>query len=329
MKQQQSKTGLVAIIIVFVRGFLFLTTVIMSSMAGTQVESLSSTKHGTATTMTTGPTVALRFFNSGTCPFAQRAWIALEECEATYETVKEDLQNKSKEFEDLYAKANPIPGARAKVPLLVVDAATAGTDTDDAEQKPTPSSYLTESLIVSEYIAELYNKNSNNALLPSDPVDRATMRLFFELCGGSTFNYVSIVRAKTTNKQEDFDVAVASLKENFTKANTFLEHYSSSNTNSNNNNNKNGPFLFGTKFSLAECNMAPFVQRCCAILPAYTDAVVDPIQICDELQLQRLKQWILAVLDHPSVVATGVPTPQLIEGQKRMLARFMSMQQQK
>ena len=75
--------------------------------------------------------------------------------------------------------------------------------------------------------------------------------------------------------------------------------------------------------------MAPFVQRCCAILPAYTDAVVDPIQICDELQLQRLKQWILAVLDHPSVVATGVPTPQLIEGQKRMLARFMSMQQQK
>ena len=323
MKQQQPRTSLVAIVIAFVRGFLFLTTVIMSSMAGTQVESLSSTKQGAATT-TTGPTVALRFFNSGTCPFAQRAWIALEECEATYETVKEDLQNKSKEFEDLYAKANPIPGARAKVPLLVV----AGTDTDDVEQKTTtPSSYLTESLIVSEYVAELYNTNSNNALLPSDPVDRATMRLFFELCGGSTFNYVSIVRAKTTNKEEDFDAAVASLKENFTKANTFLEHYSSSNTNS--NNNKNGPFLFGTKFSLAECNMAPFVQRCCAILPAYTDAVVDPIQICDELQLQRLKQWILAVLDHPSVVATGVPTPQLIEGQKRMLARFMSMQQQK
>jgi hypothetical protein len=60
----------------------------------------------------------------------------------------------------------------------------------------------------------------------------------------------------------------------------------------------------GKRFPLAECNAAPFLQRCCAILPEFTG--VDPLQLCDELGLGRLKGWIKAVLARPSVVKTGV-----------------------
>ena len=119
----------------------------------------------------------LLFINKGT-------WIALEECQVDYETVTVDLQNKSDEFLELYKKANPLPGARAKVPLLQV-----GDDT-----------FLCESMVVTEYIAEVYS----SPLLPEASKDRARMRLFVELCG-STFSYFPLLRAK---QGEDFDAAL-------------------------------------------------------------------------------------------------------------------------
>ena len=130
------------------------------------------------------PLPMMRFFNSGSWPYAQRTWIALEECKADYETVTVDLQNKSEEFLELYKKANPIPDARAKVPLLQVD--------DDT--------FLCESMVVTEYIAEVYS----SPLIPVSSKDRARMRLFVELCG-STFSYFPLLRAK---QGEDFDAAL-------------------------------------------------------------------------------------------------------------------------
>merc|ERR1712176_881226 len=90
-----------------------------------------------------------------------------------------------------------------------------------------------------------------------------------------------------------------------------------------------GPFLLN-QFSLAECNVAPLVQRCCTILPAFTGkekgrAVVDPLKLCEELGLDRLKAWMVAVLAHPSVIATGVAEEQLIGNVSRMLERFAAM----
>lgn len=235
------------------------------------------------------------------------------ETNAAYEEVTEDLQNKSSEFLDLYAKANPIPNARAKVPLLVVSNQQGGND----------DLHLCESLVVTEYIAETCgNKDDKECLIPSDPTDRATMRLFFELCGGTFSKYFPILRS-LDNNDESYLSAVTALKDGMVETNAFLERCSS-----------DGPFLLGERFSLAECNMAPFVQRCCAILPEFTSSaasgkLVDPIQICDDLSLNRLKEWIVAVLDRPSVKTTGVPKPKLIESSKRMLERFADMEKQK
>ena len=188
----------------------------------------------------------LTFYNSGSCPYAQRAWIALEETGAEYDSVLVDLQDKSQEFCDLYGKANPLPGARAKVPLL-----------QDGEIV-----VLCESLVIAEYIAE---KCGPQTLLPPTAQERAVVRLFTELCG-SSFSYFPLLRAK----DDKLEAAVEGFKEGLVNVDTFLTQLG----------DDKGPFLLGTRFSLAECNVAPFLQRACTILPAFTGTKpVNPIEI--------------------------------------------------
>ena len=166
---------------------------------------------------------------------------------------------------------------------------------------------------MAEYVAEIYE--SSASLIPTDPKDRARMRLFTELCG-STFSYFPLLSAK---EDKDFDAALQSFQEGLVNANAFLAQSSE------------GPFCLGGQFSMAECTMAPFVQRCCAILPAFTGnkeegrPSVDPLALCDELELTHIKAWMEAVLERPSVVATGVPSDKLIEGTKELIERFAAM----
>lgn len=213
-----------------------------------------------------------------------------------------DLEDKSPEFVELYARANPLPGARAKVPLLQVD----------------DNTVLCESLVVSEFVAETFGgRDPQSRLLPTSPRDRAVMRLFNELCG-SSFSYFPLLRAKG----DKLEVAVKAFQEGLVAVDAFLRHYNSA------------PFLFGQDFSLAESNAAPFVQRACVILPAFSSSqsrdgggensvmVANPLQICDELDLHHLKAWIEAVIARPSVIQTGVPEDILLERTGKMLERF-------
>ena len=230
-------------------------------------------------------------------------WIALEEETNSgttiipYEFVEIDLQNKSQQFQELYAQSNPLPGARAKVPLLQI----INVDDDDDDDF-----LLCESLVVTEYLAHEYVNN----LLPSKVEDRAIMKLFSELCGTS-FSYFPILRVKDSDDPKAKEEAKLKFVESLVATNSFLKHYGS-----------NGPFLFGKQFTLAECNVAPFVQRMCIVLPAMTDDDVNPIQICEELQLTHLKAWILAILQRPSVQSTSVPKDELINNMNKMLERM-------
>lgn len=257
------------------------------------------------TTPTQGVTEMLRLHASRSWPYANRVVIALKECGAPFEDIAIDLQNKPKEFCDLYAKANPIPSASAKVPLLEVI----------KEGEKQPSTILTESLVVTDYLAERF---PDAGLLPSSIEDRACMRLFSELCGSSSFSYWNILRSK--GDSEKFESAVKNFKQALIDANTVLEQKG----------DPEGPFLFGEQFTLAECNAAPFIQRACNVLPAFTgegdgEAVVDPIKICEEQDLSRLKVWILAVLARPSVKAMELPEEAMRESTSKMLKRFAAM----
>lgn len=194
----------------------------------------------------------------------------------------------------MYARANPLPGARAKVPVLEVDDGSGTT------------SVLTESMVVAEYVGE---KFPDAGLLPEGSEDRATMRLFSELCGSSSFSYFGILKAAKGDPSQ-LEEAVAGLTQGLVNANAFLEAKGDA----------KGPFLFGERFTLAECNTAPFVQRACFTLPLYTD--VDPLKICDDLKLARLKAWMTATIARPSVQATKVPDAEWKESVNRMLQRF-------
>lgn len=182
-----------------------------------------------------------------------------------------DLQNKSAEFVDCYAKANPIPGARAKVPLLQVT--TVGENHGDGDE----SLFLCESMVVTEYVAELYGRDSSSSLIPPGREDRARTRLFVELCG-STFSYFNLLRASS---DEEFDDALGAFKDGLTNVEAFLKH---------GDDDDDGPFVLGNRFSLAECTVAPFVQRSCAVLPAFTGTNdrlrVDPPRLCEDLGLE-------------------------------------------
>ena len=69
-----------------------------------------------AVLLSIGAAGALRLYNSGVCPFAQRAWIALIEARAPFDHAIIDLANKPAEFLAL----SPTPHS-AKVPLLELD----------------------------------------------------------------------------------------------------------------------------------------------------------------------------------------------------------------
>ena len=102
----------------------------------------------------------------------------MEELGVEYDTLTVNLQDKSDEFKALYAKANPLPNARAKVPVLQVDD---GLLT------------LCESIVVTEYLAE--SLGDGTQLQPASAADRARGRLFTELCSGA-FSYFPILRAR-------------------------------------------------------------------------------------------------------------------------------------
>lgn len=53
------------------------------------------------------------------CPFAQRAWLALEELGVPYDHKLADPQNKPKEFTDLYASIVQNTDDSAKVPTII------------------------------------------------------------------------------------------------------------------------------------------------------------------------------------------------------------------
>jgi glutathione S-transferase len=199
-------------------------------------------------------------------------WIALKELGIGYELIQFDKANKPQRFFDLYQRANPLPDAKPKVPVLHIS-------------RPTQRQgdiILCESTVISEYLAEAYGDH----LMPCRPKDRATIRLFLQLCGSTFSSYVALSRVQT---MQQWETELEFLKNQMAQVEAFLQSCSSE------------PFVMGNQFTLAECYMAPFVQRCCEILPSPHD----PLSICERSGLMRCKSWIQAVLQRDSVIDTA------------------------
>lgn len=186
----------------------------------------------------------------------------------------------------MYQLANPLPGARPKVPVLDVKLQAPGIQ---GEMK-TERIVLCESTVITEFLA---NIDDNHQLLPQSPKKRAKIRLFVDLCG-STFNsYVAFLRVQN---EEQLQTEYDQLQDKMMLLDAFLAASSQHQT-------PKGPFLLGQQFTLAEIHLAPFVQRCCEQLPP----PYDPLSICEQRGLfqNHLQPWMQALLERDSVVATA------------------------
>lgn len=233
------------------------------------------------------PVVALsgvRFWTSGTCPYAQRVWCALEETGVEYDLKMVDLQAKSKEFTAAYDEA--VPGGRAKVPVLQVGDLT-----------------LTESLPVTEFVAESFG---DHKLLPETPERRALARLCIEVQPFT--KYLDILKKR--HDPGDLADAVSDFGRSLVNFEKFLAKHQLN----------DGPFLEGSTFTFCDAAIAPFATRANVCLNHFVDLNIT--EICLFRNAPRVSAYLTALLTRPSVVKTGVDDEKLIDATRAILLRI-------
>lgn len=222
------------------------------------------------------PSTAIQFYDSGTCPFAQRAWITLIEKKLNFEQKIVDLQNKPKHFKELYASIHPDPTAPAKVPIII-----------DGDNQ------LIESNVVSEYLDVQY-RSTGVKLFPEDPLNLAKVRWFVDLFS-ETFlpSLFGLLRA---DSEESLQAAKTKMDTALKNLDKFIEQHGSS---------KGGDYFLGGSYSFAEVAGTPFVHRASAALPALRGYSID--KAIQQQKLTRLDAWIKAALQRPSYQETAPP----------------------
>ena len=185
----------------------------------------------------------------------------------------------------LYQRANPLPGVRAKVPVLHIE-------NNDL--------VLCESTVITEFLANMDLDGSageqQSRYWPRSPKKRATLRLFMEVCGSSFSSYLDFTRVQDRDQVREKHTI---FQDRMREVDSFLSIYSVD------------------EFTLADAHLAPFVQRSCGILPA----PYDPISIAQELKLEYLQTWIETLLQRESVIKT-CPVEEIQNKREKLLKRL-------
>ena len=270
-------------------------------------------------------------WTSGTCPYAQRAWIALLEKGVNFEHRRVDLANKeaTPDFLEAYRMANPNALSSAKVPVVAIDTVDNNVSNDD-QTTTIKTDYYTESKIVCEVLEEFFPPSSSTcSLMPGTVQDRYRQRVFADavydsIFGGDRSPYQLALRKVESESssendngnvsawnEEEFQETLCTMLENLNESLREFSMPSGVSTASD-----VGPFLQGHTFGMAECWTAPFVQRADFMLRYKLGT--DVATVCQEKGYDRAGQWWQAVLNRPSVVQSAAPDPKA--GADRILA---------
>lgn len=266
------------------------------------------------------------------CPFAQRAWIALEELGLPYQYVecnpyevdptlpggytKKALSlSKKKELMPEFIAASP----RGLVPALQ-DVTKKGEGSDDPIR-------VWESSAILEYLDETYGPGK---LMPMDPHARALVRIFVDHCTGRIQKayYTWLMEQSVVGQQKAKDdffsecrvLAAAMAPTSSSSSNKTgcipvsdrsrmdLEAVLSIAKTVHEKNGGTGPFFLGEAISAVDISLAPFWQRFIWVGGHYRDLEFPS----NDPAFERLASWWDAVSQHPSILATLVCKERLI-----------------
>lgn len=205
--------------------------------------------------------MSLKLYGANVCPFVHRVRLVLEEKGLEHDYVSIDLANKP----DWYHEVLPT----GRVPLL--------------EHK---GARIWESAIVCEYLEDAF---SEPALTPSDPAEKAKMRLLIDWIGSKFVPpYYKLLAAQEQDTQEEhrgsLEEALRELEERLGET--------------------EGPY-FLESLSLADLELYPWFERMC-VLEHYRN-----FQISDEFS--RVKNWRDTLASRRSASATAEPSSYFIE----------------
>ena len=236
----------------------------------------------------------VRFLSAWFCPFAQRAWIALEETGVAYElveamTISADESTYDKSDELLAANPNGL------VPTLL---------RLDGEGKTAATVY--ESGICVEYVHEALRPTAGggSALFPDNPEARAFCRIHIDFINKKLVPpfYRMLVRTEEADRAEAADSMRAAIVE-------FARAMPPSSVGG-------GAFFLGPDFSAVDVAFAPWAHRL-FVLQHYRafdwhsdDAAVAPA-------IARFDEWVEAVLARDSVKSTLADNAALLATYRR------------
>jgi len=237
-------------------------------------------------------------YTSWFCPFAQRTWIALEEKGVPYlyqeinpyQVDPTEIGGYTKKPLPLEEKQKKYPDFFACSPRGLVPALQVG-NTAKLER-------VWESLPSIEYIDERFNTDTNTNLMPSEPIQRAQARIWADFV--TTRVQKAFYQMLMDQSPAGQQAALEAFRKEATSFSNAMAPLSE------------GPYFFGSQFTLVDIALAPFWQRFLWVGSHYRGLRVDAEDSTD-----RLKAWWKAVSERPSMKATMVGKDRLITSYKQ------------
>ena len=210
-----------------------------------------------------------KLFCSWSCPYAQRAWIAFLEKGAKFEYVEVDPYNKTADW----LAVNP----NGLVPTIIHKGVS-----------------VSESSICIQYVDEAWNNDKH--LLPTDPLDRARVRMWCDHITKKVepaFYRMLIKRSDVERKQakEELLSGLAAVVQAM---------------------DPQGPLFSGRELGMVDIMLIPYAFRFATILFQYRGFSIE-----DNEKWKRYHIWYKAALECNSVKKTLPDTQKLIENYKR------------